>query len=84
VNPPLCVLAGEHDELLIAREKVAVEVPEVLVAVIMIERDASAPEGVPEISPVEVLKLNPTAVMAVLSAEGIEYEATVPPDCDIE
>jgi hypothetical protein len=38
----------------------------------VIERDANVPVGVPEICPVEVLKLKPTAVIAVLSAEGIE------------
>ena len=45
----------------------------------MIERDAKVPEGDPEISPVEVLKLIPTAVSAVESAEGIAYEVTGPP-----
>jgi hypothetical protein len=33
----------------------------------VIERDARVAEGVPEISPVEVLKLIPTAVSAVES-----------------
>jgi hypothetical protein len=61
-------------------ENVAVEVPEVFVAVIVIERDAKVPVGVPEISPVDVLKLKPTAVNAVESAEGIEYEAAGPPE----
>ena len=60
-------------------ENVAVEVPEVFVAVIVIERDAKVPVGVPEISPVDSLKLKPTAVNAVESAEGIEYEAAGPP-----
>ena len=55
-------------------------VPVALVAVIVIERDARVAEGVPEISPVEVLKLTPTAVSAVESADGIEYEVTEPPD----
>ena len=59
--------------------KAAVEVPVELVAVIVIERDAKVPEGDPEISPVEVLKLIPTAVSAVESAEGIAYEVTGPP-----
>ena len=59
--------------------KAAVEVPVELVAVIVIERDARVPVGVPEMSPVEVLKLIPTAVSAVESAEGIEYEVTGPP-----
>jgi hypothetical protein len=45
----------------------------------VIERDARVAEGVPEIRPVEVLKLIPTAVSAVESAEGIEYEVTEPP-----
>jgi hypothetical protein len=61
-------------------ENVAVVVPVALVAVIVIERDARVAEGVPEISPVEVLKLTPTAVSAVESADGIEYEVTEPPD----
>jgi hypothetical protein len=60
-------------------ENVAVVVPVALVAVTVIERDARVAEGVPEISPVEVLKLIPTAVSAVESAEGIEYEVTEPP-----
>jgi hypothetical protein len=60
-------------------ENVAVVVPVALVAVMVIERDARVAEGVPEISPVEVLKLIPTAVSAVESAEGIEYEVTEPP-----
>jgi hypothetical protein len=60
-------------------ENVAVVVPVALVAVIVIERDARVAEGVPEIRPVEVLKLTPTAVSAVESAEGIEYEVTEPP-----
>jgi hypothetical protein len=64
-------------------ENVAVEVPEVFVAVIVIERDAKVPVGVPEISPVDVLKLKPTAVNAVESAEGIEYEAAGPPLLEI-
>jgi hypothetical protein len=64
-------------------ENVAVEVPEVFVAVIVIERDAKVPVGVPEISPVDVLKLRPTAVIAVESAEGIEYEVTAPPELEI-
>jgi hypothetical protein len=51
--------------------------------VIVIEREAKVPDGVPEISPVEVLKLNPTAVIAVLSAEGMEYEAAGPPELEI-
>jgi hypothetical protein len=63
---------GEQTAFVTANENVAVEVPEVLVAVIVIERDANVPVGVPEICPVEVLKLKPTAVIAVLSAEGIE------------
>jgi hypothetical protein len=50
----------------------AVEVPDEFVAVIVIERDARVPVGDPEISPVEVLKFKPTAVIAVESAEGIE------------
>jgi hypothetical protein len=54
-----------------------------LVAVIVIERDTRVPDGVPEISPVEVLKLKPTAVIAVESAEGIEYEVTAPPELEI-
>jgi hypothetical protein len=49
----------------------------------VIEREAKVPDGVPEISPVEVLKLNPTAVIAVLSAEGMEYEAAGPPEFEI-
>jgi hypothetical protein len=61
-------------------ENVAVVVPVALVAVIVIERDARVAEGVPEISPVEVLKLTPTAVSAVESADGIENEVTEPPD----
>jgi hypothetical protein len=60
-----------------------VEEPEVLVAVIVIERDVRVPVGVPDISPVDVLKLNPIAVIAVSSAEGIEYEVIVPPACVI-
>jgi hypothetical protein len=72
VNPPEEVLDGEQELYEAEIEKVAVEVPEVFVAVIVIERDANVPVGVPEISPVEVLKLNPTAVIAVLSAEGME------------
>jgi hypothetical protein len=60
-------------------ENVAVVVPVALVAVMVIERDARVAEGVPEISPVEVLKLTPTAVSAVESADGIEYEVTEPP-----
>ena len=60
-------------------ENVAVVVPVALVAVMVIERDARVAEGVPEIRPVEVLKLIPTAVSAVESAEGIEYEVTEPP-----
>jgi hypothetical protein len=60
-------------------ENVAVVVPVALVAVMVIERDARVAEGVPEISPVKVLKLIPTAVSAVESAEGIEYEVTEPP-----
>jgi hypothetical protein len=65
--------------LLTTIEKVAVVVPVALVAVIVIERDARVPVGVPEISPVEVSKLIPTAVSAVESAEGIVYEVTGPP-----
>ena len=72
VNPLLCELVGEQATFVTANEKVAVEVPEVLVAVIVIERDARVPVGVPEISPVEVLKLKPTPVIAVLSALGME------------
>ena len=49
----------------------------------MIERDANVPDGVPEISPVEVLKLRPTSAIAVESAEGIEYEVTAPPELEI-
>jgi hypothetical protein len=60
-------------------ENVAVVVPVALVAVMVIERDARVAEGVPEIRPVEVLKLIPTAVSAAESAEGIEYEVTEPP-----
>jgi hypothetical protein len=60
-------------------ENVAVVVPVALVAVIVIERDARVAEGVPEISPVEVSKLTPTAVSAVESADGLEYEVTEPP-----
>ena len=45
----------------------------------MIERDAKVPEGDPEISPVEVLKLIPTDVSAIESADGIAYEVTGPP-----
>jgi hypothetical protein len=52
--------------------------------VIVIERDARAPEGVPEISPVEVLKLKPIAVIAVESGEGIEYKEAVPAEFVIE
>jgi hypothetical protein len=65
-------------------ENVAVEVPPVFVAVIVIERGARVPVGVPEMIPVEVLKLTPTAVNAVESAEGIEYEAAAPPELVIE
>jgi hypothetical protein len=72
VNPLLCELVGEQATFVTTNENVAVEVPEVFVAVIVIERDANVPVGVPEISPVEVLKLKPSAVIAVLSAEGIE------------
>ena len=81
VYPPEEVLDGEQVGLLTTtNENVAVEVPEVFVAVIVIERDAKVPVGVPEISPVDVLKLKPTAVNAVESAEGIEYEAAGPPE----
>jgi hypothetical protein len=52
-----------------------------LVAVIVTERDARVAVGVPEICPVDVLKLIPTAVSAVESADGIEYEVTAPPPC---
>ncbi|CAB4877203.1 unannotated protein [freshwater metagenome] len=69
---------------LITSENVAVEVPDVLVAVIVIERDARVPVGAPEMSPVVVLKLKPTAVIAVESAEGIEYEETGPPELGME
>jgi hypothetical protein len=55
-----------------------------LVAVIVIERDTRVPDGVPEISPVEVLKLKPIAVIAVESAEGIEYKEAVPAEFVIE
>jgi len=58
--------------LLTTIEKVAVEVPVELVAVIVTERDARVAVGVPEMSPVEVLKLIPTADSAVESADGIE------------
>jgi hypothetical protein len=50
----------------------------------VIERDAKVPDGVPEISPVDVLKLKPIAVIADKSAEGIEYEVTGPPELIIE
>jgi hypothetical protein len=36
------------------------------------ERDARVAVGVPEMSPVEVLKLIPTADSAIESADGIE------------
>jgi hypothetical protein len=65
-------------------ENVAVEVPFGLVAVIVMEREAKVPDGVPDISPVEVLKLRPIAVIAVESVEGIEYEVTGPPELEIE
>jgi hypothetical protein len=79
-NPLDRIQDGEQVGLLTTtNENVAVEVPEVFVAVIVIERDANVPVGVPEISPVDVLKLKPTAVNAVESAEGIEYEAAGPP-----
>jgi hypothetical protein len=63
---------GEQAAFVTTNENVAVEVPEKLVEVIVIDRDAKVPVGVPETSPVEVLKLKPTAVIAVSSAEGIE------------
>ncbi len=44
------------------------------------ERDAKTPDGVPDITPVEVLKLKPIAVIAVESEEEIEYEVTGPPE----
>jgi hypothetical protein len=85
VYPPELFTVGEQTSLATtANENVAVEVPEVLVAVIAIERDARVPDGVPEITPVEVLKLKPTALIAVSSAEGIEYDATGPPELVIE
>jgi hypothetical protein len=58
--------------LLTTIEKVAVEVPVELVAVIVTGRDARVAVGVPEMSPVEVLKLIPTADSAIESADGIE------------
>jgi hypothetical protein len=84
VNPPLCELVGEQATFVTTNENVAVEVPFGLVAVIVMEREAKVPDGVPDISPVEVLKLKPIAVIAVESAEGIEYEVTGPPELEIE
>jgi hypothetical protein len=72
---------GVHVGLLTTSENVAVDVPFALVAVIVTERDARVAVGVPEICPVDVLKLIPTAVNAVVSADGIEYEVTAPPPC---
>ena len=48
------------------------------------ERDAKVAVGVPEMTPVEVLKLIPTANSAVESADGIEYEVTEPPESELE
>jgi hypothetical protein len=70
--PDINVLAGEQVGLSTTIEKVAVEVPVELVAVIVTERDARVAVGVPEMSPVEVLKLIPTADSAIESADGIE------------
>jgi hypothetical protein len=57
---------------LTASENVAVEVPIEFVAVIVIDRVARIPVGVPEMSPVEELKLTPTAAIVAESALGIE------------
>jgi hypothetical protein len=65
-------------------EKVAVDVPFELVAVMVTERDAKVAVGVPEMTPVEVSKLIPTANSAVESADGIEYEVTEPPESELE
>jgi hypothetical protein len=74
VNPvdPGDASEGTHAGWLELNVNVAVALPEEFVAVIVIERDARVPVGDPEISPVEVLKLKPTAVIASESAEGIE------------
>jgi hypothetical protein len=74
VNPvdPGDASEGTHAGWLELKVNDAVEVPDEFVAVIVIERDARVPVGDPDISPVELLKLKPTAVIAVESAEGIE------------
>jgi hypothetical protein len=76
-------LLGEHAGLVTAIENVAVEVPIELVAVMVIDREARVDVGVPESSPVAELKLTPAAAIVVESTDGIEYEATGPPELEI-